>query len=80
MFFLNLLIICAVFKSVIPQNCNLGDIWITDIGGVRACVLDENNRTRTRRACWTNWGMNESIVACRSLDYPGVVSNGRANY
>ena len=82
MFFLNLLIICAVFKSVCPQNCttkNLGDIWITDNGGVRACVLNENNRARTRRACWNNWGMNESIVACRSLGYPGVVSNGRAN-
>ena len=81
MFFLNFLIICAVFKSVCPQNCtteNLGDIWITVNGGVRACVLNENNRARTRRACWNNWGMNESIVACRSLDYPGVISNGRA--
>ena len=78
MFFLNLLIICAVFKSVCPQNCNLGDIRIRENGGVRACVLDENNGTRIRRPCWNNWGMNESIVACRSLDYPGVVSNGRA--
>ena len=81
MFFLNLLIICAVFKSVIPQNCtteNLGDIWISNNGGVRACVLDEENNPDSRRACWNNWGMNESIVACRSLDYPGVVSNGRA--
>ena len=78
MFFLNLLIICAVFKSVCPQNCNLGDTWITDNGRVIACVLGENNKARIRSACWNNWGMNESIVACRSLDYPGVVSNGRA--
>ena len=82
MFVLNLLLICAIFKCVCPQTrrCNtvehLGNIRIPDNGRVVVCVLNENGSPENRDACFNDWDGNESVVACSSSGYSGVVSDG----
>ena len=80
MFVLNLLLICVIFKCVCPQICNtvehLGNIRITNNGRVIVCVLNENGSPENRDACFNDWDGNESVVACSSSGYSGVVSDG----
>ena len=80
MLVINLFLICVVFKFACSQLCtnnNLGDIWKTINGGIRVCALNENDEPTISRACWEDWDRRESDVVCRSLDYPGVLSDGR---